>query len=81
MSLLSRVVAGSARKSGLVNTSVRGLASGKKSFEWTDALMWKDMLTEDEKMMQDSAIAYCEGNLLPRVIKGNRDETFHLCFP
>ncbi len=45
-------------------------------FDWTDPLLLEDELSEDERMVRDSARAYCQEKLLPRVIEANRRERF-----
>ena len=45
-------------------------------FDWTDPLLLEDELSEDERMVRDSARAYCQDKLLPRVIEANRREHF-----
>ncbi len=48
----------------------------KPAFQWQDALLLEDELTEDERMVRDSARAYCQQKLMPRVLEANRHETF-----
>src|SRR5215469_1929587 len=45
-------------------------------FDWADPLLLEDDLSEDERMVRDSARAYCQEKLLPRVIAANRHEHF-----
>jgi glutaryl-CoA dehydrogenase len=45
------------------------------SFTWADALLMDDQLTEEERMIRDSARAYAQEKLQPRVIEAWRDET------
>ena len=45
-------------------------------FDWSDALLLEDQLTQDERMVRDAARAYCRQRLLPRVIQANREERF-----
>ena len=47
------------------------------SYNWEDPLRFNDLLTEDEKMIRDTAHKYAQEQLLPRVIEGNREEKFH----
>jgi len=55
-------------------------AAGRKSaearFDWADPLLLDDELGEDERMVRDSARAYCQEKLLPRIIEANRREYF-----
>ena len=49
----------------------------RPAFVWEDPLLLEDQLTDDERMVRDSASAYCQGKLMPRVIEANRMEKFH----
>jgi len=51
-------------------------ASKKTAFDWADPLLLDEALTEDERMVCDSARAYCQEKLLPRVLQANRHERF-----
>jgi glutaryl-CoA dehydrogenase len=48
----------------------------KAAFKWDDALLLEDQLTDEERMVRDSAQAYCQEKLLPRALKANREEKF-----
>ena len=37
----------------------------------------EDQLTEEERMIRDTAKAYCQDKLMPRIIEANRNEVFH----
>ncbi|MCW5626491.1 MAG: acyl-CoA dehydrogenase [Burkholderiales bacterium] len=50
--------------------------SPKPVFQWEDPLLLADQLTDEERMVQDSARAYCQEKLMPRVLQANRHETF-----
>ena len=43
-------------------------------FDWEDAFRMEDQLSEDERMMRDSARAYAQEKLMPRVTAAFRDE-------
>jgi glutaryl-CoA dehydrogenase len=45
-------------------------------FQWDDAFLFESQLSEDEKLIRDSARAYCQEKLQPRVLMGFRNETF-----
>ncbi|MEK9965036.1 MAG: acyl-CoA dehydrogenase [Rhodospirillaceae bacterium] len=51
-------------------------ASEKPRFQWDDALLLDDVLTEDERMVRDMARSYCQDKLMPRVLEAHRNETF-----
>ena len=48
----------------------------KPTFKWDDPLLLEDQLTEEERMVRDSARAYAQGELLPRIVEANRHEKF-----
>ncbi|WP_313388226.1 acyl-CoA dehydrogenase family protein, partial [Rhodospirillum rubrum] len=43
---------------------------------WDDLLDLDGALAEDERMIRDSARAYCQDKLMPRVVEANRHEHF-----
>jgi glutaryl-CoA dehydrogenase len=43
-------------------------------FDWTDPFLLEDQLTDDEKLIRDSARAYAQGELQPRVIDAYANE-------
>ena len=48
----------------------------KPTFKWDDAFLLDDQLSAEERMIRDSAHAYCQEKLLPRVLMANRHEKF-----
>jgi len=48
----------------------------KPVFQWDDPLLLDGQLTEEERMVRDSARAYSQDKLLPRVTKAFREEKF-----
>jgi glutaryl-CoA dehydrogenase len=48
----------------------------KTGFDWADPLLLEEALTEEERMVRDSARAYCQEKLMPRVLEANRHERF-----
>ena len=48
----------------------------KASFDWQDPLLLEEELSEDERMVRDSARAYAHGKLMPRVKSAFREERF-----
>src|SRR6201995_5538822 len=44
------------------------------SFDWADPLLLDQALSEEERMVRDSAHAYCQEKLFPRVLEANRHE-------
>ena len=49
----------------------------KASFQWDDPLRLDDLLSDEERMVRDSAHDYCQEKLMPRVLEANRHEKFH----
>ena len=53
------------------------MTSAKRpEFNWQDPLNLDSLLTEEERIIRDSAHSYCQEQLMPRVLKANRDEVF-----
>ncbi len=50
--------------------------SSKAVFDWQDPLSLDAMLSEDERMMRDSAHQFCQERLMTRVLEANRNEHF-----
>jgi glutaryl-CoA dehydrogenase len=49
-------------------------ASAPAAFRWNDPFLLEDQLDPDERMIRDSARAYAQDKLLPRVIEAYREE-------
>lgn len=45
-------------------------------FTWNDPLLLETALTEEERMVRDSAHDYCQSKLMPRILEANRHEHF-----
>ena len=58
------------------NTNPTRASGDKPRFQWDDALLLDDALTEDERMVRDMARDYSQEKLLPRILEANRNETF-----
>jgi glutaryl-CoA dehydrogenase len=52
----------------------QGFGPSLSSFDWTDAFRLTDQLTEDERMVAESARSYAEDKLQPRVRAAYREE-------
>jgi len=50
--------------------------TGKARFVWEDPLLLEEQLSEEERMVRDAARAYCQDQLMPRILEANRHETF-----
>ncbi|AKE52026.1 acyl-CoA dehydrogenase [Kangiella geojedonensis] len=44
---------------------------------WDDILLLDEQLTEEERLIRDTARDYCQNKLMPRVLEANRHEHFH----
>jgi len=49
----------------------------RAEFKWEDPLLLEDQLSEEERLVRDTARQYCQENLMPRVLEANRHEKFH----
>ena len=47
-----------------------------QTIQWDDPLLLDNQLTDEEKLIRDSARAYCQDKLQPRVLSGFRNESF-----
>jgi glutaryl-CoA dehydrogenase len=52
------------------------MSTADAAFDWADPLHIDDLLSEDERLIRDSARAYCQEQLMPRVLTANREERF-----
>ena len=50
------------------------VAKPKAHFAWEDPFLLEAQLTDDERMVRDTAREYAQGKLLPRVIAAFREE-------
>jgi len=48
----------------------------KQTFKWDDPFLFNDQLTDEERMIRDTARKYCQDKLMPRILEANRNETF-----
>ena len=51
--------------------------AGKAAFRWEDPFLLDEQLTEEERLIQESARAFCQEKLMPRILEANRHEIFH----
>jgi len=50
--------------------------NAEATFRWDDPFLLEAQLSTEERMVRDSARAYCQEKLLPRIIEANRHERF-----
>ena len=48
----------------------------KPQFNWDDPLLLEDLLTDEERMIRDTARAFAQDRLLPRIVEDNRHERY-----
>jgi glutaryl-CoA dehydrogenase len=48
----------------------------RPEFNWQDPLLLDELLTDEERLIQQTARDYAQEKLLPRIIEANRHETF-----
>jgi glutaryl-CoA dehydrogenase len=52
------------------------MSTSAPTFNWQDPLLLDSLLSEEERMIRDSAHQYCQDNLMPRILEANRNEIF-----
>ena len=52
------------------------MPSAEATFQWSDPLLLDEQLTDEERLVRDSAREYCQAKLMPRVLRANREERF-----
>jgi glutaryl-CoA dehydrogenase len=60
----------------MADTSAVTLTGGR--FDWQDPLLIEQHLTDEERLVRDTARQYAQEKLLPRIVRANRDETFDI---
>ena len=50
--------------------------STRPKFQWDDPFLLEEQLTEEEILVRDTAHAYAQEQLMPRILEANRHETF-----
>ena len=50
--------------------------AGRSEFQWEDPLLLEDQLSEEERLIRDTARQYCQDKLMPRILEANRHEKF-----
>ncbi len=48
----------------------------RPNFDWSDPLLLDEQLTQEERLIRDSAREYCQEKLMPRVLMAAREERF-----
>ena len=64
-------------QAALKMTSAIDKSKLKPSFNWEDPLLLDSQLTDEERMIRDSARAYAQEKLMTRILDANRHEVFH----
>jgi glutaryl-CoA dehydrogenase len=52
------------------------MADTRQAFLWEDPFLLEDQLTEEERMIRNTARDYAQDKLMPRVLTANREERF-----
>ena len=50
--------------------------AGKPGFDWSDPLLLDELLTDEERLIRDTAHEYAQDKLMTRVLLANREERF-----
>ncbi len=56
--------------------AVKPSSPPRPSFQWDDPLLLEPQLAEEERLVRDTARAYCQEKLMPRILEANRHERF-----
>ena len=46
------------------------------TFDWADPMFFNEQLSEEERLIRDTARDYCQEKLMPRVLEANRNEKY-----
>ncbi len=52
-------------------------AGSRPVFTWEDPFLLEDQLSEEERMVRDTARDFAQDKLMPRILEANRHEIFH----
>jgi glutaryl-CoA dehydrogenase len=61
---------------GATAAAAASKSGAKPEFQWDDAFLLDDQLSEDERMVRDTARDYAQDKLMSRVLEANRHERF-----
>ena len=50
--------------------------AGDNTYRWDDPFLFNSQLSEDERLVRDSAREYAQAKLMPRILEANRNEHF-----
>ena len=50
--------------------------SPRAPFQWDDPFLLEDQLSEEERLVRDTARDYAQDKLMPRILEANREERF-----
>ncbi|WP_019026638.1 acyl-CoA dehydrogenase [Colwellia piezophila] len=59
-----------------ISTASQTAKTKKVHFNWQDPLLLDSLLSEEERLVRDSAHQYCQEKLMPRILMANRHEKF-----
>lgn len=63
---------------GHISSATPELARAKPAaLKWDDPFLLDQLISEEERMIRDTAHEYCQSKLRPRAIEANRHEIFH----
>ena len=52
--------------------------TSKKKYKWDDAFRFEEQLSEEERLVRDTARDYAQNKLMPRILEANRNEYFDI---
>lgn len=76
--MLTKTLDGNLADNATDSTMTPELARAKPApLDWQDPFLLESQLSDEERMIRDSAKSYCQDKLLSRVVEANRHEIFH----
>jgi glutaryl-CoA dehydrogenase len=66
-----------ARSANSEKTAEAKGAGDRPVFTWEDPFLLEDQLSEEERMVRDTARDFAQDKLMPRILEANRHEIFH----
>jgi len=63
-------------RSALTPGDAKSVTMTSGNFRWEDPLLLDSLLTDEERLIRDTAHQYAQEKLMPRILQANRNETF-----
>ena len=60
----------------VTHSTTHNVKQSSPSFDWEDPFLLRDQLTDEERMVSDSARQFFQKELMPGIVAANRNESF-----